>query len=86
MAHSFSMTIPGDLSDALRRVEKQIVSPGGSFRGTTASGTFSGETALGPVEGTYTASGSIVTVTLTRKPPLVPDRIIESAIRAYFAA
>jgi hypothetical protein len=85
----FTVTVSGDLGATLDRVKRQIVDAGGTFDGNTEAGSFSGSVALvGSFEGEYTASGSDVTITITKKPwnPLASCDRIESKIRDYFAA
>lgn len=80
MAHTFNIFINSDLSSALRKVEKAIVEKGGTFKGDTAKGEFSGK-----IKGKYTVfSEDKVEITITKKPFAIPSRKIESAIREYF--
>lgn len=80
MAHTFRIVIKNDLSSILKKVEKAIVENGGKFKGDTDKGDFSGK-----IKGEYIVlSKDKVEITITRKPFVVPNRKIESAIREYF--
>lgn len=71
-------------ADALARAQREILAAGGRFDGTLASGTFSGKTLLGEFDGTYTASGPVIQIQISRKPFLVPCGLIESKLREFF--
>ncbi len=81
MAHTFKISIVDDLSSTLRKVEQTIVQKGGSFKGDMNQGEFSGS-----VKGRYVVfSHSEVEITILSKPFVMPNSMIESAIRDYFA-
>jgi glycine cleavage system aminomethyltransferase T len=85
---SFEITISGDISVILYKVEQEIKKGGGTFVGTTESGRFSGKykklVFSGTIEGTYKVDGDKVTVTITNKTGPAPDDKIEEEIRKYF--
>jgi len=86
MAHKFTVTPKDDLSATLKRVETTITTKGGSFSGDTDRGNFSGVTPVGMVKGTYAViNGSDIQITITDKPFIAPQSIIESKIRDYFS-
>ncbi len=84
MAHSFAVTVTGDLNRSLKRASTTITNAGGTFVGNVNSGTFSGKTVAGVVKGKYTVSGNKITVTITDKPFVVPNSTIETKVREYF--
>jgi hypothetical protein len=86
MAHSFTLTVPGDLEAAVKRAERAVADAGGSFTGDATGGSFSGKTPMGAVKGTYTVAGNTVTVTITDKPWLLPAGTLEGKVREYFGA
>jgi len=80
MAHTFNIFINNDLSSTLKKVEKTIVEKGGKFKGDMGKGEFSGK-----IKGKYIVfSKGKIEITITKKPFVVPNRKIESAIREYF--
>jgi hypothetical protein len=80
----FDVTVDSDLARVLGQVRAKIVGAGGNFAGDTTSGSFSGPTPLGRVEGQYLVRGNVVTITINSKPIPAPCEIIESEIRNYF--
>lgn len=59
----------------------------GSYQGTAEAGSFQGHTPVGAVAGTYrtcTDSGTLE-ITLTRKPRLIPTRLVEHELRRLLA-
>lgn len=85
MAQKFTVSTKDDLQTTLKRVETTITSKGGQFSGDTNKGEFSGTTPIGMVKGKYTVVGSHIEITITDKPFLAPQAIIESKIRDYFS-
>jgi hypothetical protein len=86
MAHSFTIKFNGDLNTLLPKVRDKIIGEGGSFKGDTTRGSFSGETPLGAVFLDYeTVSDSAIRFTVTDKPFLVPNSTIESTVRGYLS-
>ena len=84
MAHTFNIFINNDLSSTLKKVEKTIVEKGGKFKGDMGKGEFSGK-----IKGKYVVYSKDkgkgkIEITITKKPFVVPNRKIESAIREYF--
>lgn len=86
MAQKFTVITKDELAATLKRVETTITSKGGQFSGDTRSGTFAGNTPIGVVKGRYTVlSDTDIEITITDKPFLAPQSIIENKIRDYFA-
>lgn len=85
MAHKFSFSISGDATSVVQNVEKQLRAAGGKFSGNASGGSFEGKSPLGQIEGRYEVVGNLVTVTITKKPFVVPHQTVESKIREYFS-
>lgn len=86
MAQTFTITTKDELSATLKRVETTITSKGGQFSGDTRTGNFAGTTPIGMVKGQYTVlNDKDIEITITDKPFLAPQSIIENKIRDYFA-
>lgn len=82
MAHTFTIDLSGkDLNAILSKVRTQITSNGGQFTGDGHGGNFSGS----GVVGSYVVSGALVTITITKKPFIASNKMVESKIRSYFA-
>ena len=80
MAFSFEIPIPQNIESTLMSTKQKITNSGGSFRGDTNSGTFSGR----GVDGTYTVGSSDVKITITQKPFIYPESAVKSTITGYF--
>jgi hypothetical protein len=79
---SFKLKV-GDADNAVNRVKKEVKNAGGSFHGDADSGKFKCK----GVHGNYQRqSEKVFSVTITDKPLFVPNSLIESTIRDYFAA
>ena len=83
---AFTFTVPvGDVSSAINKVKEAVAKQSGAtFNGDTSKGSFSGSTAVGTVEGNYTVNGNNVSITITKKPFVVPQSTVESKIRDWF--
>lgn len=86
MAHRFSVRIQGDPQRAVQNVETQLRAAGGTFAGDARAGKFGGKSPVGLIEGTYEVHNDTVTVTITKKPFVVPNSTVEGKIREYFAS
>ena len=85
MPHSFAITVHGDITMVLRKVEEAITGAGGMFRGDQERGSFTGESFLGMISGDYQVNpGNEIRITITEKPLFIPYSIIESEVRKYF--
>lgn len=63
----------GEILDEVRKL-------GARVEGDTASGNLGGDTPLGRFEGIYAHDGERLTLTITKKPVLVPDSFLESRL------
>jgi hypothetical protein len=81
---SFQVTV-NDLAACIEKIREEVAKqPGATFQGDTTQGNFSGPTGVGTVEGNYTAKENIVTITITKKPFVVPQGTIERRMREWF--
>lgn len=82
----FDVVVPGDPSTLFDRVKAKVESQGGTVTGDASSGTISGHVPLfGDFQGSYTVSGSTVTITVTKKPFLVSCSVIESGAGTFLS-
>lgn len=78
--HSFNIILKQEPSWVLKYLKSEIETNDGVFTGTEDSGTFSGK----GIEGSYVCNEDCLTITITKKPFMVPMRLIEKEIRKYF--
>jgi len=78
-AHSFEIDKPRNLTQTIQTVRSSIESKGGVFQGNEQQGNFKAS----GIEGQYRVSEK-VNVTITDKPVLVPNSLIEKEVRNYF--
>jgi hypothetical protein len=76
---SFSFARPGDIGRAVAAVRSGVERKGGTFNGNEQQGSFR----AGGIAGQYRVAG-VVNVTITEKPPLVPQSLIETEVKNYF--
>jgi hypothetical protein len=80
MAKTFDIAFSGDAESLLQRAKKAAAESGAKLTGDTNGGNFSGK----GVEGHYEVRGNTVHVTITKKPIVVLDSVIESQLRKFF--
>jgi hypothetical protein len=76
---TFSFARPGDIGRAVDAVRSGIERKGGAFNGNEQQGSFR----AGGIAGQYQVSG-MVNVTITEKPLLIPNSLIEKEVKNYF--
>lgn len=87
---SFNINFPGSPNEFVVKAGSAIKTKGGIFNGTQTDGTFSLKTLIGAVKGTYKvlspigATETLVAVTITQKPMIVPMSKIQEVISEYF--
>jgi hypothetical protein len=85
MSHSFTVIVTDTLAERLKNTASEITGSGGSFEGNMETGTFRGNSFLGPITGEYCRiSECEIKFTITDKPLIVPYSMIESEIKKYF--
>ncbi len=67
---------PGELGKILSRLEEM----GAEVRGDETSGELIGDTFLGRFEGTYVLENEQLTLTITKKPAMIPDSMLEKQL------
>jgi hypothetical protein len=80
MAKTFDISFSGDAASLLQRAKNAAAEAGAKLTGDTNRGNFSGK----GIEGHYEISGNMVHVTITKKPIVVLDSVIESQLRKFF--
>jgi hypothetical protein len=78
-AFNFSFAKPQDINRAVQTVRNSIQEKGGTFSGNEQQGNFSSK----GIAGRYQIS-EMVSVTISEKPIVVPNSLIESEVKKYF--
>lgn len=81
MSKSFEIKLQRPASDIIADAKSTAQRKGVKFEGDTEKGAFSG---LG-IDGSYSITGDILSVEVSKKPMLLTWDMIESAVRGYFA-
>lgn len=82
----FKIPYTGTATALIARIRKAIDdSPGGSFGGDEETGVFGLVTPLGNLGADYSIAGSVIGVSINKKPRIVPCRLIEIKVREYVA-
>ena len=85
MSLSYSKEFTGDVRpfiDSAKRMAKTI---GTIMAGDDSSGTFSGNTVIGGINGAYEVKAGVITITVNKKPFLVPESKIITALDKLFS-
>jgi hypothetical protein len=77
---SFSMDKPRNMNQAVQSVRTGIEGKGGIFNGNERQGSFKAS----GIEGQYNVSDR-VTVSISEKPVLIPNSLIEKEVKSYFS-
>lgn len=67
---------PENAKKALAEME----SLGANVEGNASGGTLRGDTLMGHFEGTYLHDGENLTLTITKKPPLIPESFLQGRL------
>ena len=76
---SFSIARPGNIAQAIHSVKAGIEDSGGKFTGNEQQGDFNAKGIIGRYR-----VGDVVNVTITEKPFMIPNSVIEREVRNYF--
>ena len=76
----------GDVKPLLETAAKIAALAGAKLKGDEKSGTFSGKTVIGEIGGVYEVKANILTITVKKKPFLVPEASIISALDKFFTS
>lgn len=85
MTFTFIKTLTGDIPQLFLKAKAEARRANGLITGNEQSGEFSGKTPVGSIIGTYTVVDSVITVTISKKPLLVPESAIKDALTGYFS-
>jgi hypothetical protein len=77
--HTFSFTKPQNISQAVQTLRGSILERGGTFSGNEQQGNFRS----GGITGQYQVT-DVVNVTISEKPFVVPNSLIENEVKKYF--
>ncbi len=81
MSRTFTHTVQSTPSELLNALKEELAKQGGiRFNGDKSSGTISGKGFAGEYSLTQGSDGTRLTLTITKKPFIVPWGMIESAI------
>jgi len=79
----FSIAFNTQADQMVEKARHEIHLSGGTFQGDTSSGSFSINTPLGPVRGTYAIEDKVFVIQIRDKPMLVGCGRIENELRRY---
>jgi len=79
--------IPFDAApkEVLATAKKTMEKYHGSFEGDVHSGHFRVPVGIGDIEGSYTITGHVMDITITKKPLIVTCSVIEKQLKKYMA-
>ena len=60
-----------------------VTKQGGTLTGDTKTGKFSLPLPVGKVEGSYTITGQMINIFITKKPIFVPESVIKSKLQEF---
>ena len=80
MPFTFILDKPSDVPAAYKLLKEKLASTGGKISGNINMGTISAE----GVEGEYVVGEDAVKITITKKPYILPNRLVERQIRTLF--
>ncbi|HEV7347544.1 hypothetical protein [Telluribacter sp.] len=83
MAYSFDIPFNEEAHSLISRAKSTIEGAQGSFSGDTQNGVFAVPAKVGTVEGNYAIQNNVLRVTITKKPFIAPNSMIEDALRRY---
>ena len=86
MAFLYIKKLSGDVKPLLETAAKIAALAGAKLKGDEKSGTFSGKTVIGEISGVYEVKANILTITVKKKPFLVPEASIISALDKFFTS
>ena len=76
MSFRFKIKTPNNIEDKLLEVNREVVNEGGSFFGTTSSGSMR----VKGLRARYENDGSYLTITVTEKPMFATEKMIKEAV------
>lgn len=78
--YTFDVEFSVSPTDLLSYLKNEVETNSGMFDGDTFNGTFSGK----GIKGEYSVLGNVVSVSIVKKPFIVPMSLVEKEIRRYF--
>lgn len=83
---NFNITSNEPIAQLIDKAKKAIASAGGTFDGDTEKGSYSIQTPVGKITGTYSVTGNSINFLITDKPLLVGCSKIETELKKYLGA
>ena len=80
MSKTFEIPLGGDAVALVNKAQAAATTYAATFSGDISSGSFSGR----GFDGSYTIIENMATVTITKKPFIVPWILVESKVRGFF--
>lgn len=84
MAFLYIKKLSGDVKPVIETARKIAALAGAKLKGDEKSGTFSGKTVIGEISGSYEVKTGVITITVHKKPFLLPEAKIISALDKFF--
>lgn len=81
MGRTFTVQTTKSATELVARGQRIAKERGATFEGTESAGRFQGK----GVTGSYAIAGQDVTITIEKKPKLVPWTVVESGIKRFVA-
>jgi len=76
---NFSVNYTGSIDPLIKKAQEAITSNGGTFDGNGQAGSFS----VKGIEGTYAVELDFINFRISKKPFILPCKMIESKLREY---
>lgn len=83
MACQFSIPFEGSAPEIISKAGAAITRAGGKFSSQGTTGTFELSLPIGKIEGEYLTAGSVMTITINKKPVFISCKLIEQKIKEY---
>jgi len=77
---TYEITLTQEPVAVIERAREKATSSGVDFQGDENEGNFAGKGLLG----TYRIAGPLLTITISKKPMILPWAMIESSIKSFF--
>ncbi len=85
MAFLYIKKLSGEVKPLIETAKKIASIAGAKMKGDEKKGTFSARTVVGEVNGVYEVEAGVITITIHKKPFLVPEAKIIAAFDKFFS-
>ena len=86
MAFLYIKKLSGDVKPVIETAKKIAAAAGAKMKGDEKKGTFFAKTVVGEIKGGYEVAAGIITITVHKKPFLVPESKIINALDKFFSS